>query len=84
VGKSYDMVDKDKMYKRIKIAGLLSFIPFVLAAAPLGGWFLGEFLQKKFNLSVYVTYICILIGVAAGIREVVRIIRLVIRIDRHL
>lgn len=78
------MAEKELLYKRIKIAGLLSFIPFVLAAAPLGGWFLGEFLQKRFNLSVYVTYACILIGVAAGIREVVKIIRLVIKIDRHL
>ncbi|MCX5704572.1 MAG: AtpZ/AtpI family protein [Candidatus Omnitrophica bacterium] len=78
------MAEKELLYKRIKIAGLLSFIPFVLAAAPLGGWFLGEFLQKRFNLSVYVTYTCILIGVAAGIREVVKIIRLVIKIDRHL
>ncbi len=77
------MADRDLLYKRIKIAGMLSFIPFILAAAPLGGWFLGEFLQKKFNLSVYVTYLCVLIGVAAGIREVVRIIRLVIKIDRH-
>jgi F0F1-type ATP synthase assembly protein I len=77
------MAQKDQLYRRVKIAGMLSFIPFVLAGGPLGGWFLGEFLQKKFNLSVYVTYICILIGVAAGIREVIRIIRLVIKIDRH-
>jgi F0F1-type ATP synthase assembly protein I len=77
------MADKDLLYKRIKIAGLLSFIPFILAAGPIGGWVIGEFLENKFNLSVYITYICILIGMAASIREVVRIIRLVIKIDRH-
>jgi hypothetical protein len=76
------MADKDLLYKRIKIAGLLTFIPFILAAGPIAGWMLGDFLRSKFDLHIYVAYTCIFLGLAASIREVVRIIRLVIKIDR--
>jgi hypothetical protein len=43
---------------------------------------LGDFLRSKFDLHIYVAYTCIFLGLAASIREVVRIIRLVIKIDR--
>ena len=75
------MADKDKVYKRIKISGLLMFIPFILAAGPLSGWVIGDFLTNKLSLSIYFTYICILVGVAVSIREVVRIIRMVLKIE---
>ena len=75
------MADKAELYKRIKIAGMVSYIPIMLAAAPLSGFFLGDYLQKKFNLPFYFLILCIVLGAVVGIRESVRIIRLVLKIE---
>ncbi|MCX5695797.1 MAG: AtpZ/AtpI family protein [Candidatus Omnitrophica bacterium] len=76
------MADKEELYKRIKIAGLVSYIPIILATSSLAGFFLGDYLQKKFHLSFYFMVICAAAGVVLGIRESVRILRLVLRIDK--
>jgi hypothetical protein len=76
------VANKEELYKIIKIAGMVSYIPIMLAAAPLAGFFLGDYLQKKFNLPFYFMVICVGSGIVLGIRESVRIIRLVLAIDR--
>ena len=73
---------KEDLYKGIKIVGFITFIPIVLAAGPLSGYFVGTFLQKKFNLSSYVVFVGIAFGFIAGIMELVRILRIVIRMDK--
>jgi len=70
-----------EFYKRIKIAGMISYIPIMLAAPALAGFFLGDYLQKKFNLPFYISIFCIGIGMVIGIRESIRIIRLVLKIE---
>ncbi len=76
------MADREDLYKRIKIAGMISYIPIILATSSLAGFFLGDYLQKKFNLPFYFMVICAVVGIALGIRESVRIIRLVLKIDK--
>lgn len=76
------MAAKDEIYKRVKIAGLISLIPTILVAAPLSGYFIGNYLQIRFGLSPYVTFIFAGIGLLAGIRETVRILKLVIKIEK--
>jgi len=73
---------KQEFYKRVKIAGMISYIPIMLAAAPLSGFFLGDYLRQRFNLPFYFPVIFIALGIIAGIRESVRIIRLVLKIDK--
>lgn len=73
---------KEDFLKRIKIAGMISFIPVILAAGPLSGFFVGSLLREKFNLSFYFLFICIGLGVIISVKEVVRIIRLVLNIDK--
>jgi len=74
---------RNELYRRIKIAGMIAYIPIMLAASPLAGFFAGDYLQKKFNLPFYFLIICIAIGIVVGIRESVRIIRQVLRIDNN-
>ena len=76
------MADKKELYNRIKIAGMISYIPVMLAVFPLSGFLLGDYLQKKFNLPFYFMIICVGIGIAAGVRESVRIIKRVREIDK--
>ena len=74
------MVNKE-FYKRIKIAGMISYIPVMLAAPALAGFFLGDYLQKKFNLPFYISIFCIGLGLIIGIRESIRIIRLALKME---
>ncbi len=73
---------KENLYKGIKIVGFVTFIPFMLAAGPLSGYFAGVFLQKKFNLSSYVVLLSVVFGFLVGIMETIRIIRIVARMNK--
>jgi hypothetical protein len=73
------VADKAKIYRWIRVSGLLSLLPIVMAAAPLGGYWFGEFLVERASFPRYTVIICAIIGFAAGLRESVRIIRAAIR-----
>lgn len=73
---------KEDLYKWIKICGLISFIPFILAIGPLAGYAAGDYLKRRFGLNDTVVILFIAIGIIFGIRETVKIIRMLIRIDK--
>lgn len=73
-------MQKEDFYKRVKIAGMVAFIPIMLAAGPFAGYFTGDYLAKKTGLS-YIIYICIGLGFMASIMEIARIIRIVTKIS---
>ena len=77
------MAKKKEFYKLVKIGGLVSFLPFVLAAGPLAGYIAGDFLKYKFHSGDYIFFICIIFGVAAGISEADRIIIAVIKLNKN-
>jgi len=73
---------KEELYSWIKIVGMVSFIPIILAAGPVTAYFAGDYLVKTFKLGSYVLYIAIAIGTLASIFEVVRIVKLVVKIEK--
>ena len=54
---------------------LLSSIPFILAIAPIVGYFLGKFLDQKFRTQPWLSIILLALGFVAGVRETIRIIK---------
>ena len=66
--------DKDR-YTRVRQAGLLSTIPFLMAVPPIAGLLIGRYLDKKFNLQPLFTIVLLLLGFAAGVREVALVIK---------
>ncbi len=70
-----------KVYKWIKIGGLLSFIPVVLAAGPLAGYFLADYLEKGLNFPGWTSAICVTVGFIAGVMETVKIIKLALKTE---
>ena len=70
-------MQKEGFYKGVKIVGFVSFIPFILAAGPLTGYFIGTFLQKKFNLSYWVVWLALIFGFLAAITEIIKILKAV-------
>jgi F0F1-type ATP synthase assembly protein I len=60
--------------KYFRTAALLSSIPLTLASGPFAGYFIGDYLKRRFQLEEYITYIFILLGIAVSLNTVVRII----------
>jgi F0F1-type ATP synthase assembly protein I len=61
--------------------GLLSSIPFVLALAPIIGFFVGKFLDQKLRTAPWLSMILLGLGFVAGVRETIKIIQLSQRED---
>lgn len=56
--------------------GLLSSIPFILALAPIIGYFLGKYLDTKFRTQPWLSLVLLGLGFVAGVRETIRIIKM--------
>ncbi len=69
-------------YKGVKTVGFVTFIPFILAAGPLTGYFTGIFLEKKFNLSSHIVFIGVGVGFLVAITEVIKILRAIDRVNK--
>lgn len=63
--------DKYQQYKQI---GLLTTIPFMLAAGPILGYLIGSFLDKKFGTEPYLMILFITFGFIASGKQVYNII----------
>ena len=75
-------MQKEDFYKGVKTVGFVSFIPFMLAAGPLTGYFIGTFLQKKFNLSSWVVWLALVFGFLVTITEIIKILKAVARVNK--
>lgn len=68
-----------EIYKWIRMGGLLSLIPFLLAAGPFLGYATFNYLRSKFDAPVYLLYIFVTVGFIASVKETIRIIRITLR-----
>jgi len=75
-------MQKEDFYKGVKTVGFVSFIPFILAAGPLTGYFIGTFLQEKFNLSSWVVLLSVVFGFLVAITEIIKILKAVARVSK--
>ena len=66
----------DNRYKGFRQAGLLSTIPVLLVVSPMVGFFMGRFLDGKFNTDPILTVIGLILGFIAGGRQIARVIKL--------
>lgn len=73
---------KQELYKWIRVAGMLSFIPFVLIAGIFAGYFIAELLIKNFAFTQHAIPIFVTLGILISLIEVMRIVKLVIKIDK--
>jgi ATP synthase protein I len=75
--------DKDR-YNRARQIGLLTSIPFLMGVPPVVGLLIGRYLDKKISSAYPVfTIIFMLLGFAAGVREVVLALRKANAPDRN-
>ncbi|MFH0771123.1 MAG: AtpZ/AtpI family protein [Candidatus Omnitrophota bacterium] len=74
---------KNELYSLVRIWGLVSFIPVVLAAGPIAGYFLGEQVEKKVGFAPYVSLFCVAIGFVAAAMEVIKIVKVIYKADKQ-
>jgi hypothetical protein len=74
------MADKE-LYKQFKLTGLLITIPLMMVAAPVGAYFIGSVLERRFGWTFAVP-VCLILFIVAGIFEIVRILKKVIRLTQ--
>lgn len=55
--------------------GVFITIPFVIAVPPVLGWWIGSWLDENIATAPYFMYFFILLGFAAGFRELFRILK---------
>lgn len=68
--------DRDKKESNpYAAAGLALMIPMVMVAGPLAGLLLGWLLQRWFGLGSWILGVMLLLGLIAGARETIKIIR---------
>jgi F0F1-type ATP synthase assembly protein I len=61
--------------KRNRAFAILIMVPFTLAVPPIFGWYIGSHLDNWWNTTPYITILGILFGLAAGFREVYRMVK---------
>jgi F0F1-type ATP synthase assembly protein I len=71
---------EEEKYRWMRQVGLLTAIPTVLAAGPLIGFFIGNYLDKKFQTYPWLTFAGIILGFIASGKETITLIR---RADRE-
>jgi hypothetical protein len=74
--------NKKDFYRWVKIAGFASFIPFILLSGPIGGYLIGDFFRQRFHLNRNVMLIAMVIGSAASFAETIRIIKMMLKLDK--
>ena len=67
--------DPSSRYKFARQIGLLSTIPFLLAVAPLVGYFGGRWLDGKLGTDPVLAFVLLGLGFVAGVRETIIVVR---------
>lgn len=67
--------EDDPRYQGLRSAGMLLAIPTLLIVSPLVGFFLGNWLDRRFHTSPWLTMLGLVLGFAAAGRETYLIYR---------
>lgn len=81
--KQLSVAAKQDLYKWVKIAGILTFIPLILAGGVTAGYLMGDYIEKKFSNFYFAVPVFVVIGLLGSAIEVARIIRLVLKIEKE-
>jgi ATP synthase protein I len=70
-------------YWMMRQIGLLTMVPMLLAASPIIGLLIGNYIDKKFGTGPVFTIIFLIIGFVAGARQVANVVRKAQKDDRN-
>lgn len=67
--------EKKTVYALMRQAGLLVMVPFALGLGPALGFFLGDYLDRRWGTDPWLMIAFLLLGAAAGVRQTMALIR---------
>ncbi len=73
---------KNAFYSQVKQLGVLTTIPIILLVGPIIGFFLGGWIDRKTHIYPWFTIIFIFLGFAAAGKEIVRLLKQVLKEDQ--
>ncbi len=73
--------DKDAFYSQFKRLGALMTVPIVLLVGPAIGYGIGGWIDRKLQSDPWFTIAFVFLGFAASAREVVRLLKEVLKDD---
>lgn len=66
---------QDPKLRNVRLVGTLTMVPFLLAAGPLVGFFLGKLLDSWLSTEPVLKFVLLGLGFVAGVREVARLLQ---------
>ncbi|MCX7918928.1 MAG: AtpZ/AtpI family protein [bacterium] len=71
--------NQDNKYLLLRRVGLLTAIPLLLGTGPIVGFYIGDWLDKRFNTAPWLMLSCLLLGFIAGIKETITLIKMAMK-----
>ena len=75
--------EKNELYAQLKQLGVLTTVPIILLIGPAVGYFLGGWIDRKAHIYPWFTIIFVGLGFSASAREIVRLLRQVLKDEKH-
>ena len=72
----------DSYFLQLKQIGALTAVPIILLVGPIVGYFLGRWIDQRFQLYPWCTIILLTLGFVASGREVWRLLKQVLKEDK--
>ncbi|HBI25033.1 MAG TPA: hypothetical protein DDX84_12740 [Nitrospiraceae bacterium] len=64
----------ENRYRFIRQLGMLTTIPFVLLSGPVIGFFIGDYIDKRFGTAPWFMVALVILGLIASARQTIQII----------
>jgi ATP synthase protein I len=64
-----------EVLRQFRQIGILTLVPLILPLGPMIGYFIGHWIDLKFGISPYATFIFMTLGIVASVKEVIRMVR---------
>ena len=74
--------NKDSYFSQVKQIGALTAVPVILLAGPAVGYFVGGWVDRKFQFYPWCTILLSVLGFVASGREVMRLLSQILKEDK--
>lgn len=75
-------LNKDKNSETYRVLGLVGSFGFTTAGAIAGGYFIGSYLDRKFNTSPWIMVSFIMLGIIGSFIEFFKLVKKLLREDK--
>ena len=72
---------KDALYSQVKQIGALTAVPIILVIGPLIGYFVGDWIDRRFRLYPWATVLFLVLGFVTSGREIFRLLKQILKDD---